>query len=213
MKKVIFLIAVIAVASACSSMSKSDRALRDEVRRDPMREARREARTLESAGWHVAPGSLPLSRIVEDAWIKQVETTDTGQPKYLVADGNGVAESRSVAEMQAVELGKLSLAGMLETNVNSLVSANLANAQLSTAEAASVTEVVQAAKNVIAVELGYVNPVFKIYKNLPGNIVEVQVRLFYDVTQSMEIAKRVIRGELKDKLKMTEDQLSKLMGI
>ena len=115
--------------------------------------------------------------------------------------------------MQAIEMGKLQLAGLIETNINSLISANIGNAQLSTKDAASVTEIVQSAKNLIVMELGYVDPFFKIYRDLKDNKVEVQIRLFYDKTQSMEIAKKVVRKELKEKLKLNEEKLEKLMGI
>jgi hypothetical protein len=37
------------------------------------------------------------------------------------------------------------------------------------------------------------------------------VRLFYDIKQSMEVAKKVIRNELKTKLKLNEEKLEKLM--
>jgi len=115
--------------------------------------------------------------------------------------------------MQAIETGKLQLAGLIQTNMSSLINANIGNSQLSTSDAASVTEVVQSAKNMIAMEMGYVNPFFKIYRNLKEDKIEVQVRLFYDVKQSLEIAKKVVRKELKDKLKMNEQQLDKLMGL
>jgi hypothetical protein len=84
---------------------------------------------------------------------------------------------------------------------------------LSTQEAASVTEVIQSAKNIIAMELGYVDPSFKLYRNIKKDKIEVQVRLFYDTKQSLEIAKKVVRAELKDKLKLNEEKLEKLMNI
>ena len=62
-------------------------------------------------------------------------------------------------------------------------------------------------------QLGYVNPEFKLYRDLKDKKVEVQVRLFYDVKQSLEIAKKVIRKELKDKMKLNEQQLDKLVGM
>jgi hypothetical protein len=68
--------------------------------------------------------------------------------------------------MQAIELGKLQLAGLIQTNMSSLISSNVGNAQLSTQEAASVTEVVQSAKNIIAVELGCVDPSFNFLRTL-----------------------------------------------
>jgi hypothetical protein len=178
-----------------------------------IREARKEARKMEKDGWDVAPGSIALSKVLENTWMKQVMVNDKGSPQYIYADGNAVAETKSAAEMQAIELGKLQLAGLVQTNMSSLISANVGNAQLSTQEAASVTEVVQSAKNIIAMELGYVDPSFKLYKNIGKDKVEVQVRLFYDTKQSLEIAKKVVRQDLKEKLKLNETKLEKIMGI
>ncbi len=176
------------------------------------KEASKEAKKMQKDGWGVAPGSVALDKIIENAWMKQLMVDDNGNPRFIYADGNAVAETKSAAEMQAMELGKLQLAGMLQSKVNSLISANVGNAQLSTQDAATVTEVVLSAKNQIAVELGYVDPTFKLFRNIGKDKVEVQVRLFYDTKQSMEKAVKIIRKELQTKMKLNEDQLNKLMA-
>jgi hypothetical protein len=191
----------------------TDKQITKAIKTKALKEAKKEAKKLAKEGWKVNPGSFPLEKVLQQSWEKQYAEDEKGQPVYLVADGNGVAESKSVAEMQAVELAKLQLAGLIETNINSLVSANLGNAQLSKDDAASVTEIVQSAKNLIQVELGYINPAFKIYRESGEKNIETQVRLFYDRKQSMDIAKKVVRKELKDKLKVNEAQLDKLIGL
>jgi len=176
------------------------------------KEAAKEAKKLQKDGWNVAPGSVPLDRIVENAWMKQVMEDDNGNPRYIYADGNAVAESKTAAEMQAMEVGKLQIAGMMQSKINSLVSANIGNAQVSTQDAATVTEVVMSAKNQIAVELGYVDPTFKLFRNIGRDKVEVQVRLFYDTRQSMEKAIKIIRKELQTKTKLNAEMLDKLLA-
>jgi hypothetical protein len=212
MKKVILIILSCLVAGSVQSQQ-TTRELRAELKDKAIKEARKEAKKMEKDGWTVAPGSIPLPKILENTWMKQVTEDENGNVRYIYADGNAVAESKSAGEMQAIELGKLQLAGLIQTNMSSLISANIGNAQLSTQEAASVTEVVQSAKNMIAMELGYVDPTFKLYRNIGKDKIEVQVRLFYDTKQSLDIAKKIVRQELKDKLKMNEDKLEKLMGI
>jgi hypothetical protein len=59
--------------------------------------------------------------------------------------------------------------------------------------------------------MGYVNPNFKLYRDLKDQKIEVQVRIFYEVKQSVAIAKKAIRKELKDKLKKTDEQVDKLL--
>jgi hypothetical protein len=212
MKKLIITILSCTISLIAVSQ-KTEKELRSDLKDKAIREARKEAGKLEKDGWTVPPGSIPLAKVIENAWMKQVQVDENGNVRYIYADGNAVAETKSAAELQAIEFGKLQLAGLIQTNMSSLISANVGNAQLSTQEAASVTEVVQSAKNIIAMELGYVDPSFKLNRKVKKDKIEVQVRLFYDTKQSLEIAKKVVRQELKDKLKLNEEKLEKLMNI
>jgi hypothetical protein len=212
MKKLL-LIVLSCLITGITFPQQTTKELRKDLKEKAIREARREAKKYKKEGWAVTPGSIPLDKVLENSWMKQVMVDDNGNVKYISDDGNAVAETKSAAELQAIELGKLQLAGLIQTNMSSLISSNVGNAQLTTQEAASVTEVIQSAKNIIALELGYVDPSFKILRNIGKDKVEVQVRLFYDTKQSLEIAKKVVRQELKDKLKLNEGKLEKLMGI
>jgi type II secretory pathway pseudopilin PulG len=215
MKKLLLLILVAVIVLPTVSMfaQQTERELKKEIKDKAIREARKEAKKMKKDGWYVPPGSLPLEKIIENAWMKQYQEDENGNQLYITADGNAVAESKTAGEMQAIEMGKLQLAGLIETNVSSLISGNIGNAQLSTEDAASVTEIVQSSKNIIATQLGYVNPFFKLHRDIGKDKIEVQVRLFYDVRQSLEIAKKVVRKELEDKLQMNEEKLEQLMGM
>jgi len=213
MNKLIYTLTLLFFISITGFAQKADRQLTKEVKQKAIKEARKEAKRLKREGWYVNPGSIPLDKILENSWKKQFTEGEDGQPLYIYADGNAVAESKTAAEMQAIEMGKLQLGGLIETNINSLISGNIANAQLSTEDAASVTEIVQSSKNIIAMQLGYVDPFFKILRDIKGKKIEVQVRLFYDRTQSLDIAKKAVRVEIKDKLKLNEEKLEKLMGL
>lgn len=218
MKKIIKLsvmpfIGFLLLLSAVSFAQQTDKELTKEIKEKAVKEARKEAKKLEKEGWNQNPGALPLAKTLENAWKKQLLTDENGDNRFITADGNAVAESKTAAEMQAIEMGKLQLAGLVETKIRSLISANIGNAQLSTEDAASVTEIVQSAKNIIAMELGVVNPYFKLYRDIKDKKVEVQVRLFYDTKQSLVVAKKIVRKELKDKLKINEETLEKLMGL
>jgi len=211
MKK-IYMLALVAMFIASGSVAqKTDKELKKDVKEKALKEARKEAKNLSKQGWKTNPGSLPLDKLIEESWLKQYQTDENGQPAYITSDGNGVAETKSVAEAQAIELGKLQLAGLIESNIASIVKGNLANAQESTADATSVTEIIQSSKNIIAQQLGYINPNFKIYRDLKDKKIEVQVRIFYETKQSFAIAKKAIRKELKDKLKKTDEQVDKLL--
>jgi hypothetical protein len=211
MKKLLLIfISCFTVASASSQQPTTG--LNSTLAEKASKEATKEAKKMQKDGWGVAPGSVALDKIIQNAWMKQLMVDDNGNPRYIYADGSAVAETKSAAEMQAMELGKLQLAGMLQSKVNSLISANVGNAQLSTQEAATVTEVVLSAKNQIAVELGYVDPTFKLFRNIGKDKIEVQVRLFYDTKQSMEKAVKIIRKELQTKMKLNSETLDKLIA-
>jgi hypothetical protein len=134
--------------------------------------------------------------------------------------------------MQAMEMAKIELAGKLETQVASLVSANVANAQLSNVDAESIAEVVQSAKTITSAKLKDVKPVVLLYRSqipkkgmkkimkenraasqLKPGMTEVQVTLFYDLYQTDIQVREQIKQDLKDKVKGNEEDLRKLMGM
>lgn len=197
-----------------SFAQKTDKEIKSDIADRAIKAARKEAKKLKKEGWDVVPGSLPLEKILEKSMMKSEEETAKGGKKYIYADGNGVGETKTAAELQALTVAKLALASQVESNVNALVSANLANQQLNNEDAASITQTIANSKELISAQLGYVEPAFKIYR-IPANPknTEVQMRIFYDVEQSLQIAKKVIQKELKEKLKVNEEQLNKMMGI
>jgi len=176
-----------------------------------LKSAKREAKKLARQGYTVAPGAVPLEKQLENAWIKTMEQDDkTAYPKYVVANGNAVGETITAAKLQANEVAKFELAGTISTNVAALIEGNIANAQLDNREAASVTEVTGAIKNLIVQEIGRVIQLLEIYKKI-GKNVEVNVRIAYNGEMAVEAAKKVIRTELKDRIKLQHEKLEKLM--
>ena len=201
--------------TSISFSQKTDKEIQKSISSKAIKLARKEANKLKKEGWDVAPGALPLEKLLEKSFTKAEQETDKGAAKYIFADGNGVAQTKTAAEIQALTFAKLALASQIESNVNALVSGSVANQQLDKNDAESITQAVANSKELISAQLGYVEPTFKIYRTPNGNPenVEVQIRLFYDTEQSLQIAKKVIQKELKDKLKINEDQLNKMMGI
>ncbi len=219
MKKTLLLLTVVMFLVANSFAQKTQKELKKDIKEKASKNARKEEKKLKKEGWDVAPGSIPLAKVLDKAWEMTYQVNETGQPKYMSADGNGVAQSKSGAETQAMELAKLQLAGQLQQNIAALTTANIGNSQTSNVDAATVTEVIQSAKNIISAKLGRIDPVFKIYrsyetyKKLTKGTVEVQVRIFYDKDQAELQAKEVIKEQLKKKTQANEEELKKLMGM
>jgi hypothetical protein len=211
MKKIITLTVCAMFMVTAAFAQQTEKELKKELQDKAIKEAKKEAKTLSKQGWKTMPGELPMSKMIEDSWMKKVAEDENGNPKYITADGNGVAETKTVAEAQAIEFAKLQLAGTIESNIASIVKGNLANAQESTQEATSITELVMSSKNIIAQQLGYINPAFKLYRDLKDKKIDVQVRIFYETSQSLAIAKKAVKKELKEKLKKTDEEVDKLL--
>jgi hypothetical protein len=198
--------AVLAQKSAIKVASK-------ELKSKTLKSARKEAKKLSKEGYGVAPGALPLDKQVEMSWIRSTEIdAETGYPQYITANGNAVGESITAAKLQAMEVAKFELAGTIATNVAALIEGNVANAQLNTQEAASVTEVAGAIKNLVVQEIGRVIPLIEVYRKL-GKNVEVSIRIAYNSEMAVEAAKKVIRTQLKEKTSILHEKLDKLMNF
>ena len=176
----------------------------------PTREVRRQAKAYKKDGYYVAVGAPSIERQLTNSWIKELEVDEKGFPKFIVATGRSVGETQIAAKLQATETAKLELAGTLATNVAALIENNIANAQLNTEEAASVTKTVAAAKNIIAQEIGRIITLVEMYKDIDKNI-ESNVRIAYNSDMAMEAAKKVVRTQLENETKLLQDKLDKLM--
>jgi hypothetical protein len=214
MKKIIFTLAAIFMASfVCQTVTAQDmsnREMRKKLKLRPPREVRQEARSLEKEGYKVAVGAPAIERQLVDAWLKQQETDENGYPRFIVASASSVGETQIAAKLQANEAAKLDLAGQIATNVAALIENSIANSQLNTEEAASVTKTVAASKSIIAQELGRTLPLVEMYRNI-GNNMEANVRIAYSHEMAMETAKKAIRKSLEEETEILQDKLEQLM--
>ena len=205
-------LALIFLFSVSLFAQQTEKDLKKDIRTKAVKEARKEAKKFKKDGYYVAPGALPMEKQLESAWMRQYESDEKGNPKYIVATGNSVAETQTAAKLQANETAKLELAGQISTNIAALIENSIANQQLNTEEAASVTKTVAASKNIIAQELGRVVPLVEMYKKIGKNI-ESNVRLAYDAETAFDIAKKTIRKSLEEETKIAHEKLEKLMDF
>jgi len=198
--------------SGVSFAQKSDKDLKKNISAKASKEARKQAKKQQKDGYYTFPGDLPMEKQFEKFWKKRYETDQYGMDRYITSNQRSVAETQIAAQMQAMEVAKLEIAGQIQSNIAALIENNIANAQLNTEEAASVTKTVAASKNIIAQELGRVYPDVKLYKDIGKNI-EVNVWVSYDVETGLEIAKKTIRKNLEDRTDILQEKLEKLMGF
>jgi hypothetical protein len=144
--------------------------------------------------------------------MRQYEQDNKGFPLYIVATGNSVANTQTASKLQATETAKLELAGTISTNVAAIIENSIANQQLSTEDAASITKTVAASKNIIAQELGRVITLFEIYKKI-GTNVETNIKMAYNSEMAMEIGKKVIKKKLEEETEILHEKLDRLLNF
>ena len=159
--------------------------------------ARKEAKKLAKEGWQTAPGALPLEKQLDKSYLMQQEFDEDMFPKYLMGEAMSIGENYDAAKMQALELAKQNLAGQIQTEVTALIENTVANNQLAAEEAASVTKMVSAAKNLISQRIGRVIPVVEVYRTLPNKNKEVRVYIAYNAKMAKAAAKSAIRENLE----------------
>ena len=174
--------------------------------------ARKEAKGLKKDGWVVSPGSLPLDKQLDKSYLMQYEYDENMFPKYIMGEAMSIGENYDAAKMQALELAKQNLAGQIQTEVTALVENTVANKQLAQEEAASVTQSIMAAKNLISQSIGRVIPVVECYRTKSNKNKEVLVRIAYNSKMAMDATKKAIREDLEKRGDDLHKKLDKALG-
>lgn len=225
MKKLLMVAMTVIVACGVSfaetSEQKEIRKERQEIRKLAKAElnqrvdksVKKEAKRLTKEGWNVKPGALPLEKQLERSYLMQYEYDENLFPKYIMGEASSVGENYDAAKTAALSLAITNLAGQIQTEVTALVENTVANRQLSAEEAASITETVQASKNLISQSIGRTIPVIECYRINSKKNHEVLVRIAYNAEMAKEAAKKAVRDELEQKGNNLHQQLDKVLGF
>lgn len=174
--------------------------------------ARKDAKKLKKEGWITVPGALPLEKQLDKSYMMQMEYDEDMYPKYLMGEAMSIGENYDAAKMQALELAKQNLAGLIQTEVTALVENSVANKQLGAEEAASLTQSIMGAKNLISQSIGRTIIVMECYRVKSNKNKEVLVRIAYNGAMAKAAAKRAVQDELKDKSEEIHKKLDKILG-
>lgn len=194
-------------------IEKHERFLNRQVKDKAIRSARKEARKLAKQGYKAPVGKLPIDKQLEKAWQCQYEMDSNGYPFYFIATARTTGSNYSAAQMQAVNLAKLDLAGQIQTRVNQLIEAKVANDEISAESAASINSFVSASKNLISNTLGRVMILVEIYRvNEAGNN-EVQVTLGYNSELATQEAIKAVQKSMTAEAGELMEELDGLLGL
>ena len=174
---------------------------------------RKEAKRLTKEGWVVSPGALPLEKQLQRSYEMEYQYDDMGFPKYIMANAQSIGENYDAAKTAATSLAITNLAGQIQTEVTALVENTVANQQLSSEDAVSITETVNASKNLISQSIGRVITVVECYRVLKNKNREVMVRIAYNADMAKQAAKKILREELEKKGENLHGQLDKALGF
>lgn len=174
--------------------------------------ARKAAKRLAKEGWTTTPGALPLEKQLDKSYLMQMEYDENMFPKYLMGEAMSIGENYDAARLQAMELAKQSLAGQIQTEVTVLIENTVSNKQLAAEEAASVTQIISAGKNLISQSIGRVLTVVEMYRVLGNKNKEVSLRIAYNAEMAKQAAKKAVRQELEKKGDDLHKKLDELLG-
>lgn len=206
------LVFILALMIVMPGIAQDTKQIKKDIHKKAMKEARKEAKKLKKDGFEVAPGQLPMDKQIESTWIKRSEIDDKGNKKWFVVDARAVGETHTAAKMQASEVAKVNLAGQIGTEVKGIIETTIANAQLNAEEAASVTETVATFKSVVGSKLGRTTTLFEATKTI-GKNTEVYITIGYSYDAAIEMAKDIIRNELKEKANIQSDKLDIILDF
>jgi len=226
MKKVIKILGIILMVSIAFNLNaqttklekqevkeqqKQQKTVKSDLYKKAPKDAQKEAKKLQKEGWKTM--GLPIDKQLDDAWMKQSEKGADGYPRYIVATSSVIANTITAAQMQAENMAKVRIAGMIQTNVASLVDMAVANQEISQKEAASITKAVENSKNIVSQKLGRTVKVLEIYRPKPNNNIELRLTMVYDMRSAMTLARQIVLDELKNDLEVNKAQLEKMMGM
>jgi len=144
----------------------------------------------------------------------QYEYDESYFPKYIMGEAISIGESYDAAKMQALELAKQNMAGQIQTEITALIENTVANNQMSSENATSITQSVLASKNLISQSIGRTIPVMEVYRTKSGTKnKEVLIRLAYNAEMAKDAAKKAIRKDLEEKGNKLHEQLDEVLGF
>ena len=164
------------------------------------RDVNKEAKRYVKENWRPFAGSMPISQQLNNTFNKENDVDDKGVPKWLFAEGVSKGQTIAATDMQATELAKNNLVGLMASNIREVVETELSNNQISKEEAVSWTKTVSAVTNKVAKKLGQVFVPFKIYKE-NENTYEVMLRVAYNFSSARAIFLEEMRTELGEETK------------
>lgn len=167
----------------------------------PSKDARKQAKQLQKDGWLVAVGGKVLEKQINESMLfaEEYMYDEVGGTckRYIQHTAIQTGGTYNAAYAAARNVALTELGGLLRTQIAAAMQSKLDNAQSSSISAATVDKFNQRQKAIIDATLTNSIPVVAIYKLLPNNNYQVQVRLAFDKEELAARMKRQMQAELE----------------
>lgn len=206
MKKILSFVAAIMIATTATAQTAMELARQQQelnainikmLNAKPTKQAKKQAKELKAEGWTVPAGDIDIAQQVTRSQLYSAElTTDESgnvTKRYIMQTAQQTAGTYNSGYAAA----QTELAAMLKTELVTAMQKKLDNSQSNALTATTIDKFNQRSRMIVDQTLTNAIPVLAIYRRLPNNNFEVQVRIAFDKKELIARIKRNMEQELE----------------
>lgn len=210
MKKILSFVAAIMIATTATAQTAMELARQQQelnainmkmLNAKPTKQAKKQAKELKAEGWTVPAGDIDIAQQVTRSQLYSAElTTDENgnvTKRYIMQTAQQTAGTYNSGYAAARAAAQTELAAMLKTELVTAMQQKLDNSQNNALTATTIDKFNQRSRMIVDQTLTNAIPVLAIYRRLPNNNFEVQVRIAFDKKELIARIKRNMQQELE----------------
>ena len=222
MKKMLFLMVAFMMVAATNvkaqsaiELAKQQKELNEMNRKmlnaKPTKEAKKQAKQFKKEGWQVMAGDRSIEQQITTSHLygEELMADENGAPtkRFIIQSGMSTSGTFNAGKAAARTAAQTELASTLKTEIVAAMKQKLDNAQFSGIDATTVDKFNQRGLAIVDQTLTNTPVFMTIYRRLPNNNFEVQVRIAVDKKELQARLKRNLQKELENE----GDELNKLI--
>ena len=210
MKKILSFVAALMIATTATAQTAMELARQQQelnainmkmLNAKPTKQAKKQAKELKAEGWTVPAGDVDIAQQVTRSQLYSAElTTDESgnvTKRYIMQTAQQTAGTYNSGYAAARAAAQTELAAMLKTELVTAMQQKLDNSQNNAMTATTIDKFNQRSRMIVDQTLTNAIPVLAIYRRLPNNNFEVQVRIAFDKKELIARIKRNMQQELE----------------
>lgn len=210
MKKILSFVAAIMIATTATAQTAMELARQQQelnainmkmLNAKPTKQANKQAKELKAEGWTVPAGDIDIAQQVTRSQLYSAELTidESGNvtKRYIMQTAQQTAGTYNSGYAAARAAAQTELAAMLKTELVTAMQQKLDNSQSNALTATTIDKFNQRSRMIVDQTLTNAIPVLAIYRRLPNDNFEVQVRIAFDKKELIARIKRNMEQELE----------------